>query len=160
MTEPFIHTNVPVERSIQVIKKVIRDFGCSAFRNTEQELNGGMRQHAIEFLLKHTVKDVSTLLPVRLVIEVAWQGSEKATAQKERQLFRAMYNHLKAKFVFMKMGLTTPEKEFLGDIVMETGLTVWDHMSEPLRKGLVAGEFAIKDLNGKRIKALPVHGED
>jgi hypothetical protein len=69
------------------------------------------------------------------------RGEGKATDQKERAGWRLLLLLVKAKLEAVARGVTTVEREFFADMVMEGGATVYERAAPEIAKALREGRM-------------------
>lgn len=138
-------TDVPVERSKAQIEELVRTNGASGYQS-----GWGEGWEAIGFqidlpLPKGAPKDskppmrfVKLRLPLR---ERQFQESDKAYGQYRRAAWRALYLTIKAKFVAIETGISSIEREFLADVVMPDGSTVYDYLQPQIEQSYKGGRM-------------------
>ena len=120
-------TTVPIERSRQQIEETLKKYGADQFiYYWEQD------KVVIGFRLQGT--------PVQLRVPLP------EDPQKQRQVFRILLLMIKAKLEWIDMKMTTVTREFMADILLDSGQTVGDWLRPQLEHGAVP-------------KALPMPGE-
>jgi hypothetical protein len=67
-----------------------------------------------------------------------WKAKQNAQAMRER--WRAILLLLKAKLEAVKLGVSPLEKEFLSDLVLDGGATVYEAMGSRIAKALANGQ--------------------
>jgi hypothetical protein len=108
-------TKVPVEKTRTDIERLVRKYGAKGFASAWQGQSA-----RVEFLCNDR--------HIRLTVVVP------ASAEREREKWRAMFLLVKAKLVAVDAKIATFEEAFFADIVMpETGKTVWETAREPLK---------------------------
>lgn len=65
-------------------------------------------------------------------------GTADGSPLPERQVWRALFHHLKAQLEAVAFGLTSFEDVFLADIVAKDGRALGDHIKETLAGGHLA----------------------
>lgn len=120
------NTTVSVEKSQQEIQKILRNYGADKFGTMEDK-----EKAYIMFGYNNLMIQISIYLPqisdclktetgrIRKKLQVE-QEHDKAIKRKWRSLVLLV----KAKLVGVSDGITTIEKEFIGDIVMPDGATL------------------------------------
>jgi hypothetical protein len=108
-------THVPVEKTRSEIEQLVKNYGAKGFV-------GGWHENMarVEFLCRDR--------HIRLTVPVS------AKEQENRAKWRLLFLMVKAKLAAVDSKVVTFEQAFVGDIVMpETGKTVWESVSEPVR---------------------------
>ncbi len=141
-------TRVPVEQSKGAIRLLFKKYDVQGFRFTED-----WRQHTvgIEFMRIElgppegkAGKRAEIPIGIRMVIPVA-EGrysredySQAAWERRERQVWRALYFHLKSQLEAIAFGLRTLTDAFMAEIIMQDGRTMGDHVKSALLSGRLA----------------------
>jgi hypothetical protein len=100
-------TSVPVGRSQENIRKLVRDRDATAFAVAEED-----GRAAVSFKMAGRV--------LRFIISLPASDDPK----EERRLWRALFMCIKAKLVIAEEGIETFDEVFLANIVMPNGQTV------------------------------------
>jgi hypothetical protein len=139
-------TSVSVERSRMEIDSLLGKHGATSRGVATTE---GMAQVAFVIGGLHYRLDVP--LPAFKMTKQppGWWGwnesrreeyKAKHTAQATRERWRAILLLLKAKLEAVRMGVSRVEKEFLSDLVLDGGGTVYQAMGERIAKALANGQ--------------------
>lgn len=117
------NTSVPVGRSQEEIKKVLVQYGATAFGVMESK-----DKAAMTFELKGKRMLFKIPLPVygKELNEKRWLVGEERINQMIRAKWRALCLAIKAKLVCVDAGISTLEEEFLSNIVLPDGNTFGD----------------------------------
>lgn len=113
-------TKVPVARSQEQIKKMLRELGSDRMAVFESE-----QENSILFEIPNA-DGYSTQYKLTSVVP----EGRRTLAQRERASWRALVLLIKAKKVAIQQGITTVEKEFMGDTVMPGGATLIDYYQD------------------------------
>jgi hypothetical protein len=126
-------TDVPVERSKAELEKLLRKYGAGKFMSGWDE---GSRQIGVMFRMGDRAVKIVMPIPSKDEPAVARTPSGKYIRSPEeqarawqaliRQRWRALVLIMKAKLEAVQAGVTSFEKEFLGDLVLPSGATVAD----------------------------------
>ncbi len=139
-----------------MIRLLFKKYDVQGFRFTED-----WRKHTvgIEFMRvelgppdgKPGGKRPEIPIGIRMVIPVA-EGrytredySQAAWERRERQVWRALYFHLKSQLEAIAFGLRTLTDAFMADIVMADGRTMGDHVKGALLTGRLALPAGIQE---------------
>lgn len=120
-------TSVPIERSRQQIEQTLKKYGATKFVY-------GWQQDSVVMAFEIEGTPVQLRVPL----------PEKP--QEQRQVFRVLLLMIKAKLEWIDMGMTTVTREFLADVLLDSGQTVGDWLRPQLERGAMP-------------KALPMPGE-
>lgn len=113
-------TTVPVAKTQGDIKKLLRKVGAdrvAMFESSEEN-----------FLLFEIPTPEGVSISYKLSAPI--QEGRQSLEQRERSAWRALLLLVKAKTVAIDQGITTIEREFMGDTVMPGGTTLIDHYEE------------------------------
>jgi hypothetical protein len=144
------NTNVPIGRSQEELKDILRRYGADGFGTMER---GGIAMVLFEFNGLGIRIDVT--LPDRADKEFnetdtgrarSEDAAHKAYEQAVRQRWRALLLAVKAKLEAVACGISTIETEFMPFVVMPDGQTLGTHLLPKLR------QIAVE---GNPLKALP-----
>lgn len=135
-------TSVPVSKSRDEIERTLTRFGATAFAYYSD--SGG--RIAVSFEIANLRVQMQMILPPREDFELSptgrWRSAATAEAEWEkacRQRWRSLANGIKAKLALVDDGISTIEREFLADIVIEGGGTVGDRILPEIRAIARAG---------------------
>jgi len=122
------NTSVSVDRSKAEIERTLKRYGASAFQSG-QNMEEGLAW--LQFKIESAIVQIPMPMPKleefefsrarrRRRREIQQQEYEKAT----RQRWRALNLLVKAKLESVDQGISTIEKEFLGDLLLPSGQTI------------------------------------
>jgi len=117
-------TRVPVARTRAEIEAVLTKYGADQFVSgwTEEEAAIGFRIAGRQITIK---------LPI----------DPKMSEQKKRSRWRALFLIIKSKLVAIDSGITTLEREFLADVRMYDGRTVYEWAKPSIDKMYLEGKM-------------------
>ena len=137
------NTTVSVEQSQFEIKRILRKYGADKFGAMEDRT-----QAHIMFGYDNLMIQISVPLPQREEFIETASGRPRKDSQVDQEFekaikrkWRSLVLLVKAKLVGVNDGLTTIEKEFLGDIVMKDGKTLATKLVPQVRKMAETGEM-------------------
>lgn len=127
-------TSVPVERSLAAIQRRLEAQGCECFGHMIEQAptpRAGVtfRLDGLNFLLVLP-------LPGRTDTEIRYTpaGKDRTAAQVDHELakehrrrYRALDLVIKAKLEAVATGISTLQREFMADLMLPTGKTIWQH---------------------------------
>jgi hypothetical protein len=143
------HTSVPVDRSRAEVERTLARYGASGFgyswERREVVINPvpvhGSKTEIGEFAtLVFQFKERRVRLDVAMPT-VREAGSEAKAQAAARQRWRAVLLVIKAKLEAVDSGISTLDKEFLADIVTESGRTVGEIIVPQLSEAVKAGRL-------------------
>ncbi len=145
-------TDVPVDRSKAELEKLLRKHGAGQFMSGWDE---GSRQIGVMFRMGNRAVKIVMPIPSKDDPGIATTPSGRYIRAAEdqakawqgviRQRWRALVLIMKAKLEAVAAGVTTFEKEFLGDLVLPGGATV-SELLLPELQGEGAGERIVHAL--------------
>lgn len=142
-------TTVSTSRSKDEIERTLKRYGASAFQSG-QDMDEGVAW--LMFRIETAVVKIPIPMPKleEFAISPAGRRRRKEVQQQEyekatRQRWRVLALLVKAKLESVEQGITTIEKEFLGDLLLTSGKTIAEEMAPQI-------EAAFKD--GKMPKML------
>jgi len=122
----YERTTVPIERSKEAIRQLLRKHGAQVVQWTE---GAGIVQ--LQFAVKYILEKETKLLPIRIRVSLA--------GKKEQSVYRALLNNLLAKWTAIDFGIETLEEAFLPYVMlrlpggMET--TIGEKLLPHIRRG-------------------------
>lgn len=132
-------TSVPVSRSRAELEDVLRRYGADGFAYMEDagfvQIGFRIENRAVRIALPPPCEET---LPERARTRTAAQ-TEAALAQEERRRWRALVLVVKAKLEAVESAISTLEREFLADLVLDGGQTVAEAMGPELARRLPEG---------------------
>lgn len=145
MSRPYATgTEVPVERSLGEVKKLILRYGAESF--AYQETSSDIK---IAFVLKHLAVQMSVDFPgideFRKTPTGRARDSNAAWAERDKECKRKMRSLaavIKAKFIAIDDGVATVEQEFLPYITLPDGRSIGDCLIPQLAE-IVGGTKAL-----------------
>jgi len=124
-------TDVPVSRSRDEIERTLQRFGATAFAY----MSNAEGQVAISFEIRQLCVLMRMQLPRRDEFRLDSRGKVRSDSAIERdweqacrQRWRSLVNGIKAKLALIDDGISSVEREFLGDVVPANGVTVGDRI--------------------------------
>lgn len=143
--EAYQDTSVPVERSKEAIRQLLRKHGVEGVHFAE---DWTLHRIGLSFVTTKTLPDGGKL-PIMVKKTVYLWAKKKRpyvsdryqqtqVEQRERQVWRALYHHLKAQMEAVAFGLMDFEDVFLADIVAKDGRLIGDHIKEAIAGGHLA----------------------
>lgn len=129
---PYAHkTRVPVDKTRLEIERLVRKYGAKGFMGGWHDGSAAQNGKArVEFFCRDR--------HIRLTVDVP------ASEQAARERWRAVLLLVKSKLVAVDAKIVTFEQAFVGEIVMpETGRTVWESVSEPIKLAYQQNKGAI-----------------
>lgn len=140
------NTTVSTDRSLDEIKRSVRRYGGTEFAFMESE-----SATAIAFTIQGLQVRMDVRLPDPKAAEFQYTPGrnlrrDSDTAYREwektcRQKYRALALVVKAKLEAVDAGISTVEREFLADILLPNGGTVFQNLEAPIRQAL-AGDMS------------------
>lgn len=137
------NTTVSVEKSQQEVQAILRKYGANKF--------GTMEDHEKAYIMfgyNNLMIQISVDLPVKENVSSTPTGRKRKENQIDqlyeqsiKQRWRSLVLLVKAKLVAVSEGLTTIEKEFLGDIVMADGRTISMKVLPQIKKMAETGKM-------------------
>jgi hypothetical protein len=143
MRESYADTSVPVARSQDGIRTNLQKHGTRAVSFSE---DWGLAVLGFQFVKMKKLEDGQEIpLIVKMAIPM-WKDPKRklrATAneiaQRERQVWRALYWYIKSQLEAVEFGLRTFEDVFMSDIQMsQDGRTIGDYVRGALASGRLA----------------------
>ena len=111
-TQSYKTTQVNWARSQSQIYKMLGELGIYEIRFTNVK-----SRFVLEFLVQ--IRDEEKPRAVRIVVPIKYQGDNDKEREKELNIVhRILLNHLKAKFIAIKTGLTEFEEEFMAHLII------------------------------------------
>jgi hypothetical protein len=137
------NTSVSVEKSQQEVQSILRKYGASKFGTMEDH-----HKAYIMFGYNNLMIQISVDLPKRDESIKTPTGRKRKESQADiayeqnvKQRWRSLVLLVKAKLVAVSEGLTTIEKEFLGDIILPDGKTISMKIAPQIKKLSESGEM-------------------
>jgi hypothetical protein len=136
-------TEVSVERSQIELQQVLRKYGATGYATGWTEQAGIVQFAAEGRQIKFIVPmpqagDEGIRLTKQRIVRTPAQV-KTALAAEERRRWRALLLVIKAKLEAVESGIVTFEEEFLAHVVMPDGLTVLQHVQQPIERAYVEG---------------------
>lgn len=104
--EPYKGTMVPIERSKEAIRKILEENGAVTTIFTDSSQFGIIEiKWARKVILEENKQRHEMIQPCRIRVLVG--------KRDPRQIYRALFYHLKTKFEIIRFGILTFEEEFL-----------------------------------------------
>jgi len=135
--DAYADTSVPVSRTQEAIRTLLLRYHAAGVQFAE---DWDRNQFGFVFGIKRG----GVPLTVRMLIDVWPAGTPSGVmraarrcAQRERQVWRALYHYLKAQLEAIAFGLRTFESTFLADIVLRDGRVMGDQIREWLTEGKI-----------------------
>lgn len=137
-------TSVPIEKSMQDIKKVLRQNDCERIQAHDDDDQG----YGFQFIYGNRAIRVGIVYPSMDSPEISETETgkirtpaqiEKAYDQEVRRLFRALLMCLKMKFEIVNSGISCFEDEFMSHTVDPTSNQTYGKMLQPLIEDRLAG---------------------
>jgi hypothetical protein len=131
-------TSVNWAKTQAQIYKILGELGIYEIRFTNLR-----DKFALEFLVQ--VDESEKPRAVRIIVPVKYDGEdEKKRTQELNVVHRVLFNHLKAKFLAIRLGLTEFEQEFMAHLVIMdkngNSKTVGEMILPDYKKGLEEGK--------------------
>lgn len=105
-------TSVHWSKSQSAIYKILGELGIYEIRFTNLK-----NQFVLEFLVR--ISEEEKPKGVRIVVPISYSGEDENKRTKELNIVhRILFNHLKAKFIAIKAGLTEFEQEFMAHLII------------------------------------------
>lgn len=145
--DAYGNTSVPVAASQQQIRGLLIAAGSQGVQFTEEWSLGTI---GFKFTKQKTLEPgpdgERRVIPLFVSMTIRlWRApqdrvraSESIKAQRERQVWRALYWYLKSQFEAVAFGLRTFEDVFMSDVVMADGRTIGDYVRGQLMTGRLA----------------------
>lgn len=140
------NTDVPVERSLAEIERLLGTYGCNAFQRGWQDVGQVGRTELLSFETRSRRIRFSVTIPPRATFRdtpTSQRRSDKAIEvvyeQERRRLWRVLYLSIKAKLVAVDSGLLTFEDEFLAYTVLPDHSTVGEWAGPQLDRIIASG---------------------
>lgn len=138
-------TDVPMERSLTEIERLLGNYGCNAFQRGWQDTEAG-RTELLSFETRSRRIRFSVTIPPRETFRYtpnSQRRTDKAIdvvyEQERRRLWRVLYLSIKAKLVAVDSGLLTFEDEFLAYTVLPDHSTVGEWAGPQLDRIIASG---------------------
>lgn len=130
-------TSVTPERSLEEIKRLLRNYGADGFAQWERRGTA-----AVAFEIDGLTVRMAVNLPDRSEFEATETGRRKrseeaidaAHEQAVRQRWRALVLAIRSKLVAVESGISSLLDEFLAYVVVDGGKTVGERMGPALQK--------------------------
>jgi hypothetical protein len=124
-------TEVPVERTRAEIETTVNRYGASGFMSGWQGSRAmvafEMRDRRIKFLLPLPEKNAKQFTQTaHYGYARSGDAAQKAWEQACRQLWRALALAIKAKLEAVECGISEFDSEFMANIVLPTGMTLYE----------------------------------
>lgn len=156
----YADTSVPVERTKEAIRSLLKKHG--GIRGFQFREDWGSNTVGFEFIRMEKTKDddgkpIEIPIGVRMTLIVAHKGylrsqySEANWAQRERQVWRALYHYLKSQLEAVDFGLRSFSDAFMADVIMRDGRTIGDHVRGSLLTGKLALPSTVDDNNPDKV---------
>jgi hypothetical protein len=130
-------TDVPVERSKAGIEELCKQYGATGYQS-----GWGDGWEAIAFQIKAGEEGALRFVKLKLPIRPRRKDeNERQYAQYRRSAWRALYLTIKAKFVAVEAGISSIEREFLADVVMPDGSTIYEFLQPQIEAGYKSGRM-------------------
>lgn len=124
-------TKVPVEKSQQDLKRLLRKHGADAFKTEEGALPDGTAQAVFVFRREGLIVKLS--IPIK-----------KPTEQEERRVWRVLYYGVKSRMEYLDNEVESFEQLFFPHIVNPaSGLTIYEELTSTGRVALPDGMLAL-----------------
>jgi hypothetical protein len=141
-------TSVSVDKSIAEIRSILSRYGADQFIHGEDSSRG---QAIIGFRVGGKSIKLYLPLPHKKQFMVSPAGRqrrdmgavEKAWEQACRQSWRALALIIKAKLEAVAAGITTYEQEFLPNLLLPGGDTIYERMAKGLPDAIAGGKLPI-----------------
>jgi hypothetical protein len=128
-------TTVPVERSRAEIDSLLTRAGATSTAILNDEENS---RAVVGFTIKGARFRIELPLPTevdaRRIYSSRWTSGRVAQMRRER--WRALLQMVKMKIEVVRIGISTFEREFMADMVLPGGSTMYEAMGEAIRRGL------------------------
>jgi hypothetical protein len=139
-------TEVPVEKSRAEIETTVNRYGATGFMSGWHGSNATiafeLRQRRIRFMLKLPDKlDKRFTRTERFGHTRSGENALKAWEQSCRQLWRALALAIKAKLEAVECGISEFDSEFMANIVLPTGLTIYETMQPDMNMICTTGRL-------------------
>lgn len=147
---PYGNTTVPYERTKGEIERLLKSYGVKGIRWTSMEGRDDLLEFLVEATIRGTRKQIGIRVnPPHIFIDVR-KGYGK-TVHKENidQEYRLLYHWIKSKIEAVVWGLSTIEREFLSEIMLQL----------PNGKQESVGEVVLNLVGEDRLQSLPFLGE-
>ena len=138
-------TKVSTSRSKDEIERTLKRYGASAFQSG-QDMDRGVAW--LMFRIGTAVIKIPIPMPKleEFAISPAGRSRRKEVQQQEyekatRQRWRVLALLVKAKLESVEQGITTVEKEFLGDLLLPSGQTIAEEMAPQIDAAFREGKM-------------------
>jgi hypothetical protein len=136
-------TEVPVSRSRAEIEKLLKERNATNRLPIEIEAPEGATWAVVQFDLADRRIRFRVLVPgIKHFMgkEAQLERAERRHAQFEREVWRALFLVIKAKFVNVDAGIESMEEAFLAQTMTPDGRTFAEHALPALSKALASGK--------------------